>query len=284
MAAAQQPLTVASKRLPDFIGIGPAHAGTTWLHWVLMPYAGLPLPKKETHFFDWHYEKGVDWYAERFAHCRGDQPIGEICNYFPSRIACERIATQIPDCKIICTLRDPVERAYSAYKFAMYNGLTNDSFEDALRTAPVITAENHYARHLGDWYDRFGRSRVLVLLFEDLSGNPQGYIDRVCEFIGLPRIDVASLELPARAYNAHALKPRHAGWARKGRRAMNWLQDRNLQQLSNFLGLIGIWRLCFEGQFPPIDQQVASRLRSGYLPEIEALERLSGLDLSRWKA
>jgi hypothetical protein len=25
-------------------------------------HTGLPLPKKETHFFDWHYEKGLDWF------------------------------------------------------------------------------------------------------------------------------------------------------------------------------------------------------------------------------
>lgn len=273
----------AIDRLPDFIGIGPAHAGTTWLHWVLRPFAGLPLPKKETHFFDWHYEKGLDWYMDRFAHCRADQPMGEICNYFPSRTACERIATHIPDCRIICTLRDPVERAYSAYKFAVYNGLTSDSFEDALRSTPAITAENHYVRHLGDWYEKFGKSRVLVLLFDDLSGNPQDYIDRVCDFLNMPRIKVASLELPAKAYNAHLMMPRRPSWARKGRRAMNWLQDRNLEQLVSFLGVIGIWRICFAGQFPPIDKRVERQLRREYLPEVEALERLAGLDLAAWK-
>ena len=270
-------------RLPNFIGIGPAHAGTTWLHWVLMPYTGLPLPKKETHFFDWHYDRGLNWYAERFAHCRADQPIGEICNYFPSRVACERIATHIPDCKIICTLRDPVERAYSAYKFAVYNEMTSDSFEDALRSTPSITAGNRYAQHLAEWRERFGESGVLVLLFEDLSGDPQGYIEQVRDFVGLPPIDVKSMELPARAYNAHMMKPRRPGWARKGRRAMNWLRDRNLDRLSDFLGSIGMWRLCFDGEFPPMDATVGSRLREQYLPEIEQLERMTGLDLTRWK-
>lgn len=44
------PCIERGRRLPDFIGIGPAHAGTTWLHWVLKVRVGLPLPKKRLTF------------------------------------------------------------------------------------------------------------------------------------------------------------------------------------------------------------------------------------------
>jgi hypothetical protein len=53
------------RRLPDVIGIGPAHGGTTWLYRDLKARIGMPLPKKETHFFDQHYEKRINWYADR---------------------------------------------------------------------------------------------------------------------------------------------------------------------------------------------------------------------------
>lgn len=135
-------------RLPDFIGIGPAHAGSTWLHWVLASRVGLPRPMKETHFFDWHYARGLEWYAARFSHCPIDRPLAEICNYFPSRQAAERIVRHIPHVKIICSLRDPVDRAYSAWKFAIYNGLTRDSFERAVESDPSITAGNSYSQLL----------------------------------------------------------------------------------------------------------------------------------------
>jgi hypothetical protein len=54
--------------------------------------------------------------------------------------------------------------------------------------------------------------------------------------------------------------------------------------LVSFLGLIWTWRRYFAGQFPPIDERLESQLRREYLPEIEALERLTSLDLSGWKS
>jgi hypothetical protein len=271
------------QRLPDFIGIGLAHAGSTWLHWALKERVGLPLPKKETHFFDWHYERGLDWYRASFAHCRADQPMGEICNYFPSRRAAERIAQNIPRCKIICSLRDPVDRAYSAYKFALYNGITRDTFERALDLAPTITIGNLYARHLADWHAKFGKDEVLVVFFEELREKPQAYLDRVCDFIGIDRIDVASLHLPSKALNSHALVPRIPSIARRGRRAINWLRDRKYDGVVDLLERAGVWKLCFAGKFPPMDRQLETRLRQRYLPQIEVLEKMTQCDLSSWK-
>jgi Sulfotransferase domain len=276
--------TSAPMKLPNFIGVGPAHAGTTWLHWALMGHAGLPKPEKETHFFDWHYEKGLDWYAARFAHCRDDQPIGEICNYFPARRARERIVAHIPGCKIICTLRDPVERTYSAYKFALYNGLTRDSFAQALRSTPAITIENDYSRHLDQWFQTFGQSQVLVVLFEEMRSDPQSYINKICAFVELPTIDVSSLVLPAKAYNSHSMKPRIPSLARKGRRAINWLGDRRMENVTSLLGKMGVWRLCFDGKFPPMDRDIETHLRQRYLPGVEAVERMTGMQLSSWKS
>jgi Sulfotransferase domain len=279
-----EPNSPLSKRLPNFIGIGPAHAGSTWLHWVLETRTALSRPEKETHFFDWHYAKGLDWYAGHFTHRRENQAIGEICNYFPSQLARQRIAANLGDCRIVCSLRDPVERAYSAYKFAIYNGLTRDSFEDAIKRMPGLTVENRYAHHLDQWYRTFGKSRVLVVLFDQLRDNAQEYVQKVCGFLGLPAIELDSLSLPAKAYNTHSMKPRIPSLARKGRRAINWLKDRKLESLTNLLGHAGVWRLCFDGRFPPMAKEAEARLRQQYLPEIEALERLTGLELSSWKS
>src|SRR5439155_1562759 len=103
-------------RLPDFIAVGPGRTGTTWLHEVLKGHVGLP-EIKEIQFFKWHYEKGLRWYASHFTKCPAGRPVGEICPvYFNSEIARSRIAEDLPRCKIICSLRDPVDRAYSHYR------------------------------------------------------------------------------------------------------------------------------------------------------------------------
>ena len=119
-------------RLPVFIGIGPTRTGSTWLHHALGGVAGLP-SEKETRFFGGRHHKGIEWYSRRFADCPDKAPIGEICpTYFASIEAIERIHSYIPDCKIICTFRDPVHRAYSHYKLMRRLAVTRDAFEDAL--------------------------------------------------------------------------------------------------------------------------------------------------------
>ena len=49
---------------PTFLVIGAQRAGTTWLHLVLQshPHIYMPKRRKEVHFFDWYYDRGVGWY------------------------------------------------------------------------------------------------------------------------------------------------------------------------------------------------------------------------------
>jgi hypothetical protein len=117
-------------RLPDFIAVGPPRTATTWLDEVLRGHVGLPLDVKETHFFARNYQHGLDWYKPYFLHCTTERVVGEICAaYFENPQARVRIRTHIPDCKIVCTLRDPVERLYSHYKLMRHNGRTELPFE-----------------------------------------------------------------------------------------------------------------------------------------------------------
>src|SRR5207245_11287355 len=109
--------TERSIRLPDFIVVGPPRTATTWLDTVLRGHVGLPRDVKETHFFARNYRQGLTWYERHFRHCAAEPVIGEICAaYFENPQARERIRTHLPKCRIICTLRDPVERLYSYYK------------------------------------------------------------------------------------------------------------------------------------------------------------------------
>ena len=95
-------------RLPEFIAVGPPRTATTWLDAVLRGHVGLPEGTKETHFFTRSYSNGLAWYRSHFAYCPPQLQVGEICtSYFRSSTARGRISTDIPGCKIICSLRDP---------------------------------------------------------------------------------------------------------------------------------------------------------------------------------
>ncbi len=272
-------------RLPDVIAVGPQRTGTTWLHHVLAGHVGLPAVK-ETDFFWKNYSKGLDWYVAYFEKCRLDRPIVEVDpNYFGFPEACERISYHIPHCKIICSVRDPVERAYSHYRLLYRDGWTRSTFAESVIAIQIIHEPSRYAFHLKNWLARFGKDRVAVCIYDDLDENPQSYLNRICEFIKIPRIDVHSTAVGDKRINVAKHRPPNQWIAQNARKARVWMQLHNWHRMIRRLERIGFWSYCFEGgrDFGPMDAATERRLREYFSPEVEALEELIQRDLSSWK-
>jgi Sulfotransferase domain len=273
-------------RLPDFIAVGPPRTATTWLHEVLQGHVCLPADRKETDFFTRFYDRGIDWYADYFRHCEGGIPVGELSPmYFASSPARERIARHLPECKIIVSLRDPVERAYSNYRMLRRIVATKVDFEQAATTRGDLIESSRYGTHLADWFARFGRERVQVLIYDDLESDSQAFLDSICDFIGIPRFPISSSKVGAErvlTVNTQPLSPRLAKLARD---VVGWFVDRRYHRAANRVRGSRIIRYMLEGgdPFPPLDPEVANRLREYYRPEVEKLEQLIGRDLSAWK-
>jgi sulfotransferase family protein len=278
--------TVDTRRLPDFIAVGPPRTATTWLDKVLRGHVGLPLDVKETHFFARNYQRGLRWYEDHFRHCAKEPVVGEICAaYFENPQARERIRTHIPACKIVITLRDPVERLYSYYKLMRHNGQTEASFEEALIRHKKMLASSRYAFHLRKWYADFGRENVLVVLNDDLVADSQAYLNRITDFVGIPRVEVHAPDGAHNKSNGIDTAPRSAPLARNARQFRFWLGSRRLYRTRRLMTRVGIWRFCFEGgeEFPPVDPAVKSRLHEILGPEVDELAHLLDRDLSNWK-
>jgi len=276
---------VAGRQLPDFIAVGVGRSGTTWLHEMLVGHVGLPHGVKETDFFLRNYNNGIDWYKSFFRHCAPGQPLVEVCpTYFSSAEARLRMKQHIPDCHIICTFREPVERAYSHYKLMRHNVWTRASFEEVISHSQEIAEMNQYALNLKGWQHAFGRDNVLICLYDDLEYEPQGYLDSVCDFIGIRRIALDPRAVSLRL-NSFAGPPRNRRLAQNARHVRDGLRKRRLYWLDSLLERVGVWRLCFAGgeAFPPIEADLEKRLKLRFLPEVEALEQLIGRDLSAWK-
>lgn len=49
---------------PTVIGIGVPRGGSTWLHNLLEshPDVAMPRQRKEIHYFDHNYDRGLEWY------------------------------------------------------------------------------------------------------------------------------------------------------------------------------------------------------------------------------
>jgi len=278
----------AGLRLPDFIGVGPARTGTTWLHRVLEGHVGVPERYKEVHFFDRYYSRGMAWYANHFAQYPAQLKVGEITpNYFYSPPARSRIAEDIPECKIICTIREPVARMHSVYRLMCRLGkITQPSFERALDQHRSIKVNHYrYAYDLRLWLAAFDRERVLVCLYDDLESDPQAHLNRITDFLGTPRISIAGSRFATQRIHSiprAPLRPYLAAWMWQFHRATDRDRGYNFRRIFERLG---IWQYCLkEGEpFPPLDPDLEARLRERFLPDIEALEEIIGRDLTAWK-
>jgi len=275
-----------SLKLPDFIGVGPPRTATTWLHEVLSGHVGLPEGVKETDFFVWQYSKGLEWYAAHFRNSLPDRPIGEFSpNYFVGTQTRERIAKDLPGCKIICTLRDPVERTYSHYRKMREGEYFSGSFEECLEKRPDALEWSKYATHVGAWRRLFGAERVLVLIQDDLKASPRNFLDQACDFIGIPRISLANSASQDKLVNAIPSLPRNPRLARTARIVRDRLQKRGSYGLVNLFKKTGLRNFLFSGGpgFEPIRAETDARLRQFFRSEVEALEGMLGRDLSAWK-
>jgi len=274
-------------RLPDVIGIGPPRTGSTWLYNALRDSVDMPHGVKDTHFFEHFDHKGIEWYASHFRHAAGERKIVEICpGVFFRPQARDRIKLHIPNCKIVATMRDPVDRMYSVYKLQRhYGGVGSGTLEQAIEASPNLGGANRYASQLESWFDSFGRDNVLVTIYDELRAEPQAYLNRVCDFMGIARITLSPHPDLGSDINSFARAPKNRRLARRATAVIDWLNRHQAYRVRFALQRAGVWEFC-QGRgelYPRLTPEQDERLRERYLPEVEALERLLAIDLSAWK-
>lgn len=133
-------VTASARLQPGFIIAGAQRCATTSLFRMLArhPQVHPPVLNKGIHFFDTadRFARGSNFYAGHFPLRRPLSPLrysGEASPYYLFHpLAMERIAQIAPQAQVIVLLRDPVQRAFSAYKQEKGRGFETYSFEDAL--------------------------------------------------------------------------------------------------------------------------------------------------------
>lgn len=272
--------------LPTFVGIGVPRGGTTWLHTFLAghPQILMPAGRKEVRFFDRHYERGLDWYEEFFdgiapAHVA----VGEISPQYLYCDACpERIASTLPEAKLIVSLRHPVARAYSQYGFVVQRRNFRGSFDEFLESRPQALEMGFYSRHLERYLRTVDRARLLPLVFEDVFANTASAAERLAGFLG---VSASGFHAAAAVRKVNeSTVPVHgsaSGLAvTVGRRLRRW----GLEGVVDFGRRHGVQRAIARGPaLPPLDRETKARLSRLYVDEFAELERSLGLDLDVWR-
>jgi hypothetical protein len=273
--------------LPNFIFIGPDKSGSTWLQARLSTHPQVFLPAaKDTYFFGAEFGRGLPWYENHFTGAGPQHVIvGEICHdYLFDPAAADRILDLIPKATLMVCLREPVERAVSAYLNMRRNGWEIGTFDQAAESHPELLDHSRYAKHLSAYLDRFPVEQIVITWFDELAADPQGFLDSVTAALGIDRqLLTESEKAPARAA-AQARWPAAARVAKRG--AIIARQMGMADLIGRIKSSDRVQTTLYRpmtGSTPALDEVETARVRAQLEDDVRQLERLLGTDLhARW--
>jgi len=211
--------------LPDFIVIGAVRSGTTSLFHYFGEHPCIsPSSYDELGFFDSNFELGLNWYRSNFPTRFHKQKIilkeGHFLTYdvtpfyIWNKEAAKRIATTLPNVKIIALLRNPIDRAYSNFQLSVRNG-EKRSFEEMIKIEiqDIKSCENNneiflsksaglenflvrgvYYEQLLIWFRLFSKDQILVMSTEELEEQPDNTLNTMFRFLGVRNYTVKDLK------------------------------------------------------------------------------------------
>jgi len=189
---------------PTFLLIGAQKCGTTWLARMLAEHPDVfTAPTKELHFFSVreNYARGLDWYRAQFAGASGETAIGECTpNYLwicqnEDEIRTRGVVADVaplvrehyPDVRLIVALRNPLDRARSAYFHFARSGAFRPgrSILEVGHENGIITM-GEYRSQIERWLELFDRDQMLFLIYEeDIGSKKESTLERVYQFLGV---------------------------------------------------------------------------------------------------
>lgn len=290
--------------LPNFLVIGAQKSGTTALYNYLRQHPQVYMsPEKEPHFFT--YEGGtpvftglgrgwvnpitnIEEYKKLFQGVSQETAIGEVSpSYLYFEKARERIKYHIPGAKIIAVLRDPADRAYSNFLHSVRTGREPlEDFDRALDEEEARICDNwgplwHYRRkgfyyeQLKGYYEAFGRDRIKVYLYEDLSADPVAVSQDIFRFLG---VDDAFVPDTSGRYNVSGV-PRNEA-LNVAFKKLNRITPVVRRYIPSKLGRYIKSKVLVRP--PQLPSESRRRLVADYREDILELQDLIGRDLSEW--
>jgi hypothetical protein len=311
--------------LPNFFIAGAPKAGTTSLYHYLGQHPQIYMsPLKEPCFFadEFRYEnldeetqrlRGLErddlaaylrgpmtgkrmtgfvtrWedYLKLFRNARDEAAIGEasVC-YLWSKTAPANIAARIPQARIVAMLRDPAERAFSAYLQVVTLDLVRMPFseyiEAGLRRGGTRLGRFHpflefglYAEQIARYLDLFPRNRMQICFYDDYQRDPLATLAGIFRFLSVDDSfvpDTSQRHLQPRA-------PRFPGMSRflKERGVWRAAKDRLPPALLHALRGIAFRPRASLAPRP----EDRARLVDYYRDDILKLSRLLNRDLQSW--
>ena len=199
---------------PDFLIIGSQKAATTTLHSYLSKNKNIHSSKiKEIQFFNMNYDRSIKYYKSCFPIKNKNKLTFEATpDYIDHPLAPKLCYEMFPNIKLIVTLREPVERAFSHFNFvqgysaderniSFEEGLNLESdrmdmafehiFTDRYNSARMFSnygylRKGEYVTHLNNWLEYYPIERFHFVDFKDIKSDIHIVIRKICNFLEVP--------------------------------------------------------------------------------------------------
>jgi hypothetical protein len=195
------------------------------------------------------------------------------------------MAQTVPEAKIVCVFRNPVERVVSLYRLKQAYGLIPWEFEEALERDPELMESSKYVSHLKLWRRSFGSDKILTLLYDDLRRSPQDFVNSLADFVSVPRFKLRRRQCELVHDSDRMTRPRSYYRTRSATLLSDWLKARQMDWMVSAFKRSRLQRFVLGGgpPFPKPSLEALAQLEVRLQPEIEQLETLIQRDLSAWK-
>lgn len=289
----------------DFAIVGAQKAATTFLHEALRRHPQIAMPAGETSLFQPRHHAPLK--VERLVAglARPGALIGiKRPNYLYDATTAELLHAHNPQMRIVAVLRDPVERARSAYFHLLaaaklplvpldrgLRAILDGAWSMDCAAAATVLHYGCYAPGITRYRALFGRSNVLVATQAEAARDPLGLVRRVCTFL---RLDPPAPEhLPdhrpqAVLYDWECVRLAHAIASLRGhlneagivlqqrRRLSAWRRWRIARLERELAARRGAVRQVP----PPLPAELQAELTRYYAADQEALRRDLGIELA----
>ncbi len=296
--------------LPSFVIIGAQKSASSFMQSCLADHPDIYLPHGETPFFESpDYEHSDIKQLEKIFQGRSEKCLGiKRPNYIGKPEVPARIQEHLPNAKLIAVLRNPIDRAISAYfhninygfvppldvETGMRRLILDSSFASRYKRSPEIIDFGYYHRYLSNYSHYMKNGQLLIFLHEDIVSRPLESIQRAYDFLGVTQ-DFIPHSLDSRPQKVLYNLARLRFLSYRNRFMYVYNEDRtrlfpkNMTPIDKILaGIITIIDLKLLSKYlpnnkPKVGLELRNMLYQLYASDIEALENLINRDLSAWK-
>lgn len=292
----------------DFAIIGAQKSASTFIQRALIDHPEVGMPRGESRVIEdpWYSEGAFESHvAELARRCPGRRILGiKRPDCLGLEASTERLRHHMADGKFLVTLRNPIDRALSAYfHFLRYDILPMLDFEQGMRMildgslkgyplANKVLEYGLYGQHLERYFTAFDPAQFLVMKHDDIARDGENVLRRVYGFLGVDQ-EHRSHNLGRRSQSVVYEMRRLKFLRLRSSIVFRWDAKRTYHESRFGLFSRAVWysfeamdRYVLSRFMPNVkirpSEELRARLCDYYRVDLEKAESLTGLELSGW--